>query len=266
MRDIKVLKELMENIVDSETRQKMSCKPFKPCYLDAIISKLAPKFYSKEEMAQVMEFHKLHPRIKSRSRTMNSKRTITKRHRQVEEMLEDERVTKKPKVIITSKNKASPDLPAKFKSRITQLNGHDIKFIMHKRLFLSDLRTNNNRLSMPLKEIMSDFLTEDEKSKLDEKEGTSGRCHGVEVIVLDPCLREFTLLLKKWKMQTTSIYNLVKDWNKIVSANEFVKDHKLQMWSFRDMRKVRSYYASVPILNPPRKAFPESSERLAKAQ
>ncbi|KAL3037984.1 hypothetical protein AAZX31_01G103500 [Glycine max] len=106
---------------------------------------------------------------------------------------------------------------------------------MHKRLFWSDVKPNNNRLSMPINEIMCEFLTQAEIEKLDERNGSNGkgRLVGLELTVLDPCLREFTLPLKKWSMQRTDTYNLVTDWNSIVSTNEFEEGQELQIWSFR---------------------------------
>lgn len=118
-------------------------------------------------------------------------------------------------------------------NRVTQLNGHDLKFVMHKQLFNSDVNPNSNRLSMPIKEIMCNFFTEAEIEKLDEGTEGKGRLLGLEVTVLDPCLREFTLPSKKWGMQRTDTYNLVKNWNNIISVNNFEAYQELQIWSFR---------------------------------
>ena len=87
---------------------------------------------------------------------------------------------------------------------------------------------------MPINEINCEFLTEAEITKMDVRDGPNGkgRLVGVETTVLDPCLREFTLPLKKWSMQRTDTYNLVTNWNSIVSVNKF-EDQELQIWSFR---------------------------------
>ncbi|XP_027358639.1 putative B3 domain-containing protein At2g27410 [Abrus precatorius] len=238
MKDIKVLKELVANISDSETRQKMSHKPFTPSFLDVIISQDSPQLYNEEEMIQVMKLYKFLPRVRTRSETVNTKKTTKKRCRKNEDVAEEKRVTKKPKDTIIPHHGPSPNLPENFKNGIIELNGYDIKFLMHKKLFLSDLSSNSNRLSMPLTEFMCDFLTEDEKSTLGEREGRKGRIRGLEVTVLDPCLREFTLLLKKWTMKTTSIYNLVKNWKDVVSVNKLKEDDELQIWSFRVQSKL----------------------------
>ncbi|KAK7360409.1 hypothetical protein VNO77_02401 [Canavalia gladiata] len=232
MREYEVLKELVANISDWKTRQKMCHnKPFKACYLDVIISPLAPQFYSKQELGEVNNVHKLLSKLLNESETENTKSMRRKRSRKIKETQEDERMMEKNK---KAKHEAPPpELATVFKNRIAELNGEDIKFLMHKTLFMSDLEQNNNRLSMPLSKFMCEFLTEAEKANLEERNGAKGRPQGLEVTVLDPNLREFSLQLKKWKMQSTHIYNLVKNWNNIVSANDFKKDQQLQIWSFR---------------------------------
>ncbi|RDY09692.1 B3 domain-containing protein, partial [Mucuna pruriens] len=256
MRDLETLRKLVAS--DWETLQKMSCKPFSPKFLDVAISLHAPQLYSEEELVQVSNLRKqLISIAESRLETNNTERVRRKRcfiwcskymfvvHacREIEEMPEEERVmpmNKKSKKITNREYRPSPDLPVEFKNRIIELNGYDIKFLMHKTLFRSDLDPNNSRLSMPINEIMCDFLTGDEIAKLDERKITEGRRRpliGMEVTVLDPCLREFALLLKKWNMRTNT-YNLIKSWNDIVSVNRFEKDQELQIWSFRVQSKL----------------------------
>ncbi|WVY95533.1 hypothetical protein V8G54_034621 [Vigna mungo] len=135
------------------------------------------------------------------------------------------------RVVGISQTHPSSDLSLEFKNRVTELNGYDLKFVMHKILFSSDVKPNNNRLSIPKKKIKCDFLTEDEIMKLEKKENND-KMIGLEVTVLDPCLREYTLPMKKWTMKSDT-YNLVKEWNKIVAANKFKEDQELQIWSFR---------------------------------
>ncbi|XP_050919502.1 B3 domain-containing protein At2g24670-like [Lathyrus oleraceus] len=91
---------------------------------------------------------------------------------------------------------------------------------------------NNNRLSMPITQIRSDFLTEIEKTILETRD-QEGKPVGLKVIVLDPCFNEFSLSLKKWNMNTTSVYNLVQDWSPVLLENNFKENQKLDIWSFR---------------------------------
>jgi len=142
------------------------------------------------------------------------------------------------RVTMVSPTPSSPELPGlsmEFRNLFTELNGYDLNFLMHKKLFPSDVKPNNNRLSIPMSEIKCDFLTQDEIMKLDEKE--KRKIIGLEVTVLDPCMREYTLPMKKWTMKSDT-YNLVKEWNKIVATNKFKVDEELQIWSFRVNRKL----------------------------
>ncbi|KAG5069026.1 hypothetical protein AAZX31_01G103600 [Glycine max] len=252
MRDLKTLKELVASVTDWKSLEKMSCKPFKPSILHLAISQDAPHLYSEEQLIQLKKLSKLLS-AESKPNTNKTDKRVTKK-RQIEERPKEERVMpatiKKPRKIILEQSGPSPDLsrriilghsgpspdlPMQFKNRIAELSGHDLKYLMHKTLFLSDVKPNNNRLSMPINEIMCEFLTQAEIKKLDERNGSNGkgRLVGLELTVLDPCLREFTLPLKKWSMQRTDTYNLVTDWNSIVSTNEFEEGQELQIWSFR---------------------------------
>ncbi|XP_061367994.1 B3 domain-containing protein At3g25182-like [Gastrolobium bilobum] len=258
-RDKKTLWDLMANISDSETRQKMSCKPFRPHSLDLTLSSLAPQFYNEEELAQIKSLHEQLDLPPVRT-TKTEKEKVTPN-----QMHEDENATsvnnKKPRKMRMPKNatpsSSSPPslllplplllqappippppppprgLPIEFMNRIRELNGTNIKFLMTKTLFHTDVSPSHNRLSMPINEIRCDFLTEAENGMLEEREGANGGLVGVEVTVLDPCLREYPLILKKWKMTSSSIYTLIKNWNIIVPENNLEKGHQLHIWSFR---------------------------------
>ncbi|XP_057418267.1 B3 domain-containing protein At2g24670-like [Lotus japonicus] len=131
---------------------------------------------------------------------------------------------KKSRKKIASEN--VQELPIEIRNRIEELNGTNTQFLMSKKLYNTDVKANNNRLSMPENSIKCEFLTEAEKKSTAEQQG-------VDVTVLDPGLREHSLVLKKWKMNSVFVYNLIKNWNKVVSENHFQKDHELQIWSFR---------------------------------
>ncbi|OIW09593.1 hypothetical protein TanjilG_28192 [Lupinus angustifolius] len=126
--------------------------------------------------------------------------------------------------------------------RIRELNGSDVKFLMHKKLCSSDLSKNNNRLSMPKSKIECEFLTEDEHEKLNERKEDSRRgLVGMEITVIDPYLREYKITFKKWEMKKNPedddmkgvIYNLVTNWHNMVNDNEFQINQQLDIWSFR---------------------------------
>ena len=273
MRDKKALQELLA--LDRETLEMMSPKPFKPRTLDVIVSTYAPHLYSDQDLALIKKLSGLEQEHFSHvvPRKARNKRVTGKRCCQTEDMVEEKtessqsedmteeevinRVNKKlrktkiskdatpsspssssPSVDAPSSSVLSPpELPEEFKNRIRELNGTDTKFLMHKTLSNTDVEPNNNRLSMPVKKVECEFLSQAEKAVLDERESKK-KLVGLEVTVIDPCLREFSLLLKKWDMKTTSTYNLVSAWNHIVSNNKLRRDHQLHIWSFRVENKL----------------------------
>jgi hypothetical protein len=88
---------------------------------------------------------------------------------------------------------------------IANLNGTDIKYVMRKKLFSTDLSEHHNRLSLTCKE---NYLTQTEKEILDAKE--DNKPVDLEVVVLDPNFRDFTMSLKKWNM-SSGIYIFMKN-------------------------------------------------------
>lgn len=160
---------------------------------------------------------------------------------------ETEEVIKKPTQKKTRKNvnkpkreKApplpAPALPVELENQIRELNGSDVKYVMHKKLYETDVNDNNNRLSMPENVIQSDFLTEREMAIVNSKEDR--KPVGLEVIVLDPFLREFDMTLKKWSMNSTRTYNLTKNWKQIVKQNRLKAEQEFNIWSFRVAEKL----------------------------
>ncbi|KAL7605250.1 putative B3 domain-containing protein At3g24850 [Lactuca sativa] len=114
-----------------------------------------------------------------------------------------------------------------------KLKGKEAKVVIQKTLFSSDLRKNQNRLSMPMKQLKPDeFLRKNEKEDLE---------NGMELKVglLGPRLEmhKKPMMLKMWRMKSTKNYVLKTNWNEFVMVNE--KDFKnkenteIQVWSFR---------------------------------
>jgi len=86
-----------------------------------------------------------------------------------------------------------------------------------------------------LKEDKVDILTVIEKENLGRKDGKH-KLVGLEVIVLDPRFREFTMSLRKWG--TKSVYSRVQDWKLVWSKNSFEIGQELNIWSFRVNNKL----------------------------
>ncbi|KAI3763965.1 hypothetical protein L2E82_13963 [Cichorium intybus] len=111
------------------------------------------------------------------------------------------------------------------------MNGKEVKVVIQKTVFSSDLLKNQNRLSMPMKRVEThDFLTENEKRHLDNKKE-------IVVPLLGPRLQMHhePMVLTIWQMVSSRNYVLKTNWNGFVDRNEEdLKLHSLiQVWSFR---------------------------------
>ncbi|KAF1872047.1 hypothetical protein Lal_00012268 [Lupinus albus] len=224
--------------------ESVSSVPIKLNHLNVIVSILAPEYYTEQQLSQLKSFSELEIGQTSLVAEPTSKKRSccyeTEQMCEEETMRERNKKCKKMTLPIVAKTPPS-ELPRIFTDRITELNGSDIKFLMHKKLCLSDLLKNNNRLSMPKSQIGCEFLTEDEKERLNErKEDPRARLIGMEITLIDPCLREYKISLKKWEMKKKPeeemkgiIYNLVTNWHTVVKDNKFRMNQELDIWSFR---------------------------------
>ncbi|KAJ7950569.1 B3 domain-containing protein family [Quillaja saponaria] len=143
-----------------------------------------------------------------------------------------------------------PELPVEFRNKIEELGGSNIKLVIQKELFGTDLNPNNGRFSIPQTQILAEFLNESEMAFLDQRQrNNQGRLCGLDVLVLDPRLVEFNLHLKKWKMETTDVYNLTYKWNEILNGNRknLCLHDVMQLWSFRRSNTNQLCFALVKV-------------------
>ncbi|POO01112.1 B3 domain-containing protein [Trema orientale] len=155
------------------------------------------------------------------------------------------------------------DLPIEFKRRIRKAGGDDFKFIIQKEITPSDVKKNNNRLSIPVRRVGSpEFLWDEEREKVKEREGTKIKGLRVTLMVeLDDhdhdhrdhdqqsqrlILKEYdNILLKEWEMGKNKLYNLLSEWNKFVEDNKIAQHDVVQLWSFR--KRSRLCFALVKV-------------------
>ena len=131
-----------------------------------------------------------------------------------------------------------PDLPQEFKEVIKKMGGRDELLVIQKKLFKTDITKNNNRFSIPLRQIVrTDFLNEEEKEKL--RAGQE-----IRVQFIDPMLNtghinyDCHIVLVQWDMpkdtgNTSSTYALRSTWNEVRESNGLKIDDVVQLWSFR---------------------------------
>jgi hypothetical protein len=218
MIEIKAMLQNMEAIVEKE-RNTTPFNPLPHFTLHKVLSQEAPHFYTDQELAQIEDISQNYFQVNNRNRG----------HSSGEGSMSSEERKVKPKP--AKKKIVPPKLPILVENKIKELNGRDIKYVMHKELFPTDLDKEQGRLSLPVK---LDYLNEKEKTAL-EKRDKKGKLVGLDVVLLDPYFREFSMSLRKWNMRKDSVYNLVKNWKLVLSTNKFKKDQKLNIWSFRDI-------------------------------
>ncbi|CAE6024822.1 unnamed protein product [Arabidopsis arenosa] len=112
-------------------------------------------------------------------------------------------------------------------------NGYNPKLISTRKIFQTDLGTQQARLSVPFKQVINpDFLTEKETRILNEN-AMKIRDDGVSVDLVDPNRKKHELELRKWKMSGNWYYNFVKGWKNVLGANSFEEKDVYPLWSFR---------------------------------
>ncbi|GJY87029.1 ribonuclease H-like domain-containing protein [Tanacetum coccineum] len=128
----------------------------------------------------------------------------------------------------------SNEVTTLLKGFIDKIMGSDMKLVIQKMLFESDLKRSQNRLNMSFKQVEThDFLTDEEIRFLDRKSDDAE----IEVQLVGPNLQMFNkpMCLKIWNMTNTKNYVLKTNWCDFVEANKKVLKEKatIQVWSFR---------------------------------
>ncbi|KAI9185116.1 hypothetical protein LWI28_004287 [Acer negundo] len=125
---------------------------------------------------------------------------------------------KKPKKIGSKKEKhVDTVLPEEFRRCIKELKSNGILFVIKKELTKTELNKDNNCLSIPKNQIISELLNAEEYAMVK---------YGFEVLLIQPSLKQSRLQLKKWDMShgVNFCYNLINGWyRKLVKnlENEF---------------------------------------------
>ncbi|KAJ1389550.1 hypothetical protein SESBI_38167 [Sesbania bispinosa] len=142
-------------------------------------------------------------------------------------------------------------LPMRLQEKIQEMEVREVKLVIQKKLFKSDLNSNNGRFSIPIQQIQHDardFLLEREEHYLTvrEGEGKIQKLAGISVSVLDPSLKLYNMCFKKWKMEHTQVHNITSGWNNLVRNNSLKANVTVQLWSFRSNNN-RLCFALVKI-------------------
>ncbi|XP_076881693.1 B3 domain-containing protein At2g32645-like [Bidens hawaiensis] len=162
--------------------------------------------------------------------------------------MEKKKKRKMPKTMVCGQV-ANNDSTDRLKWFITgEMFGLDMKLVIQKPLYESDLNTTQNRLNMPVKQLVTrphEFLTVDEMRVIED-----GSKDGMEVKEVGPTMRmhEKPLRLKTWHMKNTNNFVLKTKWNEFVASNKMaLKTYTMiQVWSFRKDREL--CFAIVPVV------------------
>ncbi|GKA82129.1 B3 domain-containing protein, DNA-binding pseudobarrel domain protein [Tanacetum coccineum] len=147
----------------------------------------------------------------------------------------DDQDGKKKKVKkVTGREIVSNEVITEYLKFIDEVKGSDMKLVIQKTLFQSDLKRSQNRLNMPFKQVEThDFLTDEEIRFLGSKIGNDG----IEVRLVGPNLQMFMkpMRLTIWNMSGNKNYVLKTNWCDFVEANKMVLKERatIQVWSFR---------------------------------
>ncbi|CAK7341655.1 unnamed protein product [Dovyalis caffra] len=130
------------------------------------------------------------------------------------------------------RNKREPLLRHRLKLNDNYLatkNGvNDPKLVIIKQLYDTDLNPQHCRFSIPVNQVIDrDFLSPEDRRRLDNREA-------IDVTLIQPCLEEKPMHLKKWIMNRTGIYVLNKGWNSVIRnrKNSLRLNSTVEIWSF----------------------------------
>ncbi|XP_050376445.1 B3 domain-containing protein At1g05920-like [Argentina anserina] len=129
------------------------------------------------------------------------------------------------------------DLPGSVKRKIETMGGDGDKaqLVFQKELYISDIKKQQNRLSMPINQLLRNFLEPHEVKRLENT------AEFMDITIIDPMGEEESLHFKKWKYKETSVssvksYVLINRWAHVANKNRLKQGDLIQVWSFRDIR------------------------------
>ncbi|OIT40334.1 PREDICTED: putative B3 domain-containing protein At3g24850 [Nicotiana attenuata] len=140
-----------------------------------------------------------------------------------------------PPVVI---NDQPRELPIEFKNKITEIGGsvESAILVIEKRLFETDIKPGEGRLSIPQRQMSNEFLKPEEDAYLNTRNGNNVSEKKVKLI--EPCLETCDINLRKWNMnksngKTSSSYVLTTYWNAVTKRNALKIATLVQLWAFR---------------------------------
>uniref|UniRef100_A0A7N0TT61 TF-B3 domain-containing protein n=1 Tax=Kalanchoe fedtschenkoi TaxID=63787 RepID=A0A7N0TT61_KALFE len=151
-------------------------------------------------------------------------------------------IKKKPRLVAASAAAGPhppPDLPDNFREMIERMGGVNPVLVIQKGLFQSDLKPDQNRLSIPERAIKNKFLKEEEEELLATREDGKP-CSQIDTTMIDTVGEVWSKVpVRRWVMrkqngaQGTIMYVLNDPWIKLASKNNLNAGDVVQLWAFR---------------------------------
>ncbi|KAK1591799.1 hypothetical protein Q3G72_013861 [Acer saccharum] len=119
-----------------------------------------------------------------------------------------------------------PVIPQQFQDEIDKLNGTDVMLVGEKTMTATDMDRHQGRFSIPRGKVRTHAFLREEDNPTE----------GVKCSLIQPCCQVITdLEFKKWTMNVTFSYTLIKKWNSIAcnEKNGLQTGCLVQLWSFR---------------------------------
>ncbi|XP_050212036.1 putative B3 domain-containing protein At2g27410 [Mercurialis annua] len=131
--------------------------------------------------------------------------------------------------------------PAALEAKINAMGGYDVRFVIEKMLYKTDVDKHEDRLSIPVRQIRDAWFLDEDEQKIIYKKGEE-----LSVKVLEPSDDRCDMKLSKWNKPNSLTLRtkwkevlgrnmdiVDKETNVVVEAKYFKKGDIIQLWSFR---------------------------------
>ncbi|XP_010315769.1 B3 domain-containing protein At2g32645-like [Solanum lycopersicum] len=115
----------------------------------------------------------------------------------------------------------TPGLPDELKEKISRMGVQisQVKLVIQKALYGTDLSYQHMRLSIPVNQVVSkDFLTPQKKMVLETRDIVSNKKSKIQFNLIEPSLEQTKIHLTKWDMNESSNYVLLNDWMQVAEG------------------------------------------------
>ncbi|XP_021905500.1 B3 domain-containing protein At5g24050-like [Carica papaya] len=139
---------------------------------------------------------------------------------------------RQPKADHSDDDEVIHDLPERFENLILgEMKGSEPVLVIQKKLKYTDIKRDASRLSIPLKQVKTEFLTPEEKISLNGNNKKS-------VVIIEPSLEVSNINFTRWEMKkdngkSSFSYVFLTEWTNLRIRNNLREDDLIQIWSFR---------------------------------